>query len=425
MKEPLPNDALLELVAQWHSVLLICARLATTHGMRLWLVGGVVRDLLQGIPSRRDLDLALDGDPALLVPPLAAALEARVVAQHDAFGTATLAIPRPTAPDLLLDLARTRREHYPQPAALPVVQPADIHTDLARRDFSINAMAIELHASPHGDALHRSDLLDPFGGQADLQAGVLRLLHPASLRDDPTRLLRGVRLAARLGFSFDPTTHHQIHTARAAGYLHQLTPERIRTELCLALEEPDPAAVLQLADQLDLLPQLVPGLHWQPAHAAQLQRARQHADPLVVAGVLLWQLAPAERTALGQHYRLDNQATRLLTEIGALQAILPSLPTVQRDSQLDTLLHRFHPRTLQVATFCAPAASARITHYQQVVQPRRPHLNGHDLQRLGVSAGPHIGRMLGELRAAVLDGHLTTRAAEEAWVQAQLAAGQG
>lgn len=425
MKEPLPTYAIAGLLAQWHSLLLICTRCAAAHQMRLWLVGGVVRDLLQGNPSQRDLDLAVDGDPALLVPPLLAALGARVQAQHAAFGTATLAIPRPAAPDLLLDLARTRREHYPQPAALPVVQPADIHTDLARRDFSINAMAIELHAAPQGDALYMGDLLDPFGGQADLRAGVLRLLHANSLRDDPTRLLRGVRLAARRGFSFDPTTHHQISTALAAGYLRQLTPERIRTELCLALEEPDPAAVVQHAAQLDLLPLLVPGLRWQPADADLLHRARQHADPLVVAGVLLWQLAPAERAALCQHYRLDNQATRLLSEISALQAALPSLTTVQRDSQLDTLLQPFHPRTLQVAALCAPAAQAHIQHYQRMVQLRRPHLNGHDLQRLGVPAGPDIGRVLGALRAAVLDGHLTSRADEEAWVQAQLTGEHG
>lgn len=393
--------------------------------MRLWLVGGVVRDLVQGVVPQRDLDLAVDGDTATLVPALAAALGGRVIAQHDAFGTATLALARPPAPDLLLDLARTRRESYPQPATLPVVQPAGIATDLARRDFSINAMAIELPVAPHSDPLHTGDLLDPFGGQADLHAGVLRLLHGASLRDDPTRMLRGVRLAARLGFALAPDTLHQIYDALQQGYLHLLTPERIRNELCLALAEPDPAAVLQQAHPLGLLPQLVPGLRWQPEQSALLRRARQSNDPLVVAGVLLWQRAPDERTALCQRYRLDNQATRLLSEISAVQPILPLLPDVQHNSELDALLHPFHPRTLQVAALCVPAAQPAISHYQQAVQPRRPHLNGHDLLRLGVAAGPRIGRMLGELRAAVLDGQLGTRAEEEAWVQAQLAAEEG
>ncbi len=415
---------LAQLSSDLHHVLLTCVRVAAMQGVQLWLVGGGVRDLLQQRGPIRDLDLAYAGDAPQLCEALADALGATLVAEHVAFGTATLAVPMPNAaPPLLLDLARTRREHYPQPASLPHVSPADIVTDLGRRDFSVNAMAVPLgliEANP--PTLAFGPLLDPHGGVADLHTRRLRLLYAHSLRDDPTRVLRGVRLAVRMDMHFTPDTRAQISDMLAQGYLHQLSPERIRNELCLALEEPDPAGCLTLADQLELLPQLAPELAWDPARAAEVRHARQFNDPLLVAGAVLWHCTPAARLGLGRHYRFDGAAMRLLTELDTLQPLLPTLHAPLANSHLDALLHRYQPRTLQLAIICDATARPQLQHYLHTLRPRRPHLNGHDLHQLGVPPGKLIGQLLAELRVAVLDGQVTTRAEEVAWVQTQVAA---
>jgi tRNA nucleotidyltransferase (CCA-adding enzyme) len=155
----------------------------------VYLVGGAVRDLLLG-RGRADIDLVVEGDPAAL----AAALGAEVVESHSRFGTLKVLVGEEE-----LDIATARRERYPQPGALPEVElGAPIRADLARRDFTVNAMAVPL-AEMH-------ELIDPYDGQADLEAGVLRAIHAGSFLDDPTRAIRAARYAARFGLALEPAT---------------------------------------------------------------------------------------------------------------------------------------------------------------------------------------------------------------------------
>ena len=158
-------------------------------GAPCYLVGGAVRDVLRGELGSVDLDVAIEGDAPTAADVLAKRLGGSAVA-HDRFATATV-----RAGALVVDLAATRREVYAGPGALPAVEPAALPEDLGRRDFTVNAMAIGLS----GEDLGR--LHDPRGGRADLDAGLIRILHPASFLDDPTRLLRALRYESRLAFS--------------------------------------------------------------------------------------------------------------------------------------------------------------------------------------------------------------------------------
>ncbi len=187
----------------------------STSDRPVYLVGGAVRDLLIG-REVTDIDLAVDGplDPAL------ESLEAEVI-RHQQFETASVRFPE----GLVIDLARTRRESYPSPGALPVVEPAPIEIDLGRRDFTINAMAIDL-AQP-------DQLIDYFGGLSDLDQGILRALHPGSFRDDPTRALRGARYASRMGLTLAPETRDQLFGLDLA----TVSAERLTSELRLSASE--------------------------------------------------------------------------------------------------------------------------------------------------------------------------------------------
>jgi len=175
-----------------------------------YLVGGAVRDLLLG-RGRADIDLVVEGDPAAL----AGALGAERRAAHSRFGTLKVDLDGHE-----VDIAAARRESYVRPGALPTVEVgAPIRTDLARRDFTVNAMAVPL--------VEPRELIDPYDGQADLEAGVLRVIHGASFVDDPIRAIRAARYAARFGFAIEPWTRELL----GATDLGTVTPERLGSEL--------------------------------------------------------------------------------------------------------------------------------------------------------------------------------------------------
>ena len=215
-------------------------RAAGALGFPVAVVGGLVRDLLlERVGTPIDLDLVVDGHAPTLAHRLAAALSGRVV-EHLAFLTATLVLPDGRR----IDLATARRESYRAPGALPTVEPAALADDLARRDFSLNALAVRLDPPDWGR------LVDTTGGLVDLRARRLRVLHPLSFVEDPTRILRAARLAVRLGCRIDPTTRRLAGRAATLDAYQALSADRLRAELELALEEPRPAAVLGEAGRL-------------------------------------------------------------------------------------------------------------------------------------------------------------------------------
>src|SRR5215213_453598 len=189
----------------------------------VYLVGGAVRDLLLG-RGRTDIDLVVEGDAAAL----AARLGAETV-EHERFSTAKVRLDGHS-----VDIATARTESYARPGALPEVAPAEsIEADLGRRDFTVNAMAVPLDGTR---------LIDPHGGHADLQAGVLRILHPRSFSDDPTRALRAARYAARFGFELDSGTR----TAIVETDLGTVSADRRANELLRLAGEPQAARGLDL-----------------------------------------------------------------------------------------------------------------------------------------------------------------------------------
>lgn len=219
------------------------------------LVGGAVRDLLLGRPVR-DLDLVLGG-PIGASAAAAAALERHAgwkrVAVHERFGTASLEAPG----DHRVDLAVARRETYPRPGALPVVQAgATLLEDLTRRDFTVHALARPVEP---GGTLGR--LVDPFGGAADLAARLLRLLHDGSLADDPTRAIRAARYAARLGFEVEPEGFaRSLERSRSAGSWATVSGDRLRRALEELLAEPGYREALGTLERLGVLREVHPAL---------------------------------------------------------------------------------------------------------------------------------------------------------------------
>ena len=263
---------------------------------RVYLVGGLVRDLLLG-RSSRDIDLAVDGPETPAVDRLAAVLGG-VPRRHPPFMTAGLETPRGFA----VDLGRLRRETYREPGALPEVEPGDLAADLHRRDFTVNAMAVELTAES-------APLIDLHHGRKDLAARRLRVLHPGSFRDDPTRVLRGIRLAGEIGFAFDRETRELAAEPTIAAALERVSGYRLWRELRGCFRTPRAAhqAVAQLAD-LGLTAAIHPAL----AGATLPTVGEEGTGPLESLAAWSSGLAPVERWELARRLALTRRERRAI-----------------------------------------------------------------------------------------------------------------
>ena len=408
--------------------------LAAAAGDRLALVGGAVRDLLlhrvhkdpwQGVP---DLDLVVEpaeGDPGELPVAPAHRLSRRLCQrlgpagviscrEHTAYGTAELEIRLEEGP-LLLDLASARREVYAAPGENPRVTFGSLADDLARRDFSINAMALMV-----GEA--GATVLDPHGGQADLAARQLRLLHGCSLRDDPTRIVRGARYAARLGFALAPESLDQCATTLARwpwawrpGDPPALAPPalatRLRMELALLLEREPWCAGLAALQSWGALVLLDADLQRDRDWPWRLRHAARFGLPLFPALLLAAgdPLALAERLQLPHHqHQLLDQALTLRRRLADLDPALDAArwaPALWAPSRWCALLESPGVGAEAVALVAAAGGPWRRPllrwwlRWRHVRSPR----TAASLIEAGMTPGPQLGERLRQLRAERLD----------------------
>lgn len=365
------------------------------EGEGVHLTGGGVRDLLLGRePS--ELDVVVEGDVAVL-----AARLGDIDAAHERFGTATV-----RAAGCRWDLASARAEHYARPGALPDVRPASIEDDLLRRDVTVNAFALDLSTGELRAVAHARE---------DLQAGRLRVLHEASFVDDPTRLWRIARYAARLGFELEPRTATLAAQAVAAGALETVSGARIGNELRLALREPDPSAALEVAVALGLAPWLAPDRWRMTAALDLLPRDEGRADLVVLAASLQPEQDPDRLFA-----ELDFSAAERAVLRACLQAaaLAEAATRASRPSELARVLRGVPVEAMAIAG--ADGAAAAVSRWLHELRSVRLAISGDDLIAAGIPQGPEVGRRLETTLDRRLDGEL--EAGREAELSAALQA---
>ncbi len=352
------------------------------------VVGGAVRDALLGRPAGPELDLVVEGDAPALARRLGRELGGRVIV-HPRFATAAVELPHGAR----LDLVTARRESYSRPGALPDVTPGTLADDLARRDFTINAVARRLSGAGAGD------LVDPHGGVADADAGIVRALRADAFEEDPSRLVRAARYAARLGFLLSGDT---AAAAREAAPGLDPGSARVADELMRLAREPTAPSALALLGSL--------GVPWLsgPREAGLRDRFAAIDDALARPGapeVPAWPLRLGEaldpETLAGA--ALPGWARGLGAEERAGADLAERLRPGVTPSEADRLLRAAPPATAVGAL--ARGAEAVGTWWDRD-RDREPAVRGADLVRAGVPPGPAIGRALAEVRAAVLDGRV-------------------
>ncbi len=412
------------------------ATMADRQRMPLYLVGGVVRDLILKISSH-DLDLVVEGDAIGLVRSVAKEFGGRV-RSHDRFGTAKwllrgvdlgkLDLPAESASELpdSLDLVSARAEFYPHPSALPEVERGNLKLDLHRRDFTINTLALSLNTARFGE------VSDFWGGLRDLDEKRIRVLHSISFVDDPTRILRAVRLEQRLGFEIEPRTRDLI--ARALPLLHRVSGDRIRHELEAIFEEPAPENALRRLQELEILGQIHKDLEWNPDHMEHIRRARAFVpDPAwnltgdgreMVSPLSAWLTGHPGGVLTGILERLNLPKRESQNILAARQAAdrLAALPKDASPSRLVDLLEDVPEPALVGAILQSEGlVRDRLERYLAEWRTIQPATDGSVLRRRGLPPGPRYREILHTLRSARLDGRISTAEDETQMLNALLA----
>lgn len=407
------------------SLVATISEFAHQRGLKLYLAGGVVRDLLLGAASQ-DLDFVLEADAIQFARDLAQRCGG-AVETYPSFGTATWTPDQAAAArssvklgeaPLHIDFARARSESYTRPAALPTVTRGDILADMRRRDFSINALALQLDA-----ASKTCRLIDPCRGLADLNARLIRVLHPDSFADDPTRILRAWRFAVRLQFAIESQTGARMQAALP--WLGRTTGARLRKEIDLLLREVEPDRTLAQLQALGALTHIDPAFHVSESTIVLLrryrnQRAGEAGDSLGWC-LLLAALGEQNARAVCQRLELTKDLCRAICASATLLAKAAALDNPRiRPSRIVPLLDSMPVTAIHAGQLLLAGDSIalkRLAAYLSSWRNLRPGVTGADLKTMGLPPGPRYRVILDQLRSAWIDGDVKSQEQERGLLQ--------
>ncbi len=411
---------------------------AQEMGVQIYFVGGLVRDILLGIPNM-DVDIVVEGDAIRLARRHVDRFGGRA-RTHARFGTAKWLLEErfwdqfgahgdagPVLPTFI-DFVTARTEFYERPTALPQVSQGSIKLDLHRRDFTVNTLAIRLNPDRFGE------LLDFYGGKRDLESGLVRVLHSLSFIDDPTRILRAVRFEQRLGFRIERRTEELLHLS--VSLLDRVTGDRIRHELELLLREPQPELGFARLADLGVLEQIHPDLAFDDWTASRFVELRKLlGDPIWAPKVddylveftyfclLTFRMDLQALEVFERRLRVRRETSAHIRMLHKLKEQFKAFASLQSPSAVYQALDDYPRRVLLIAYVAAgePAVREKIRQYACCWSGVKTSLSGKDLRELGLPPGPRYKELLRELLYARLDGRISSEDEERAYLETMLA----
>lgn len=401
----------------------LASDVASSNNARAYLAGGFVRDLILGA-ANLDLDIVVEGDGIHFAEDLSGRLGAKLTC-HRRFGTATLSLRH----NLKIDIASARRETYPEPASLPLVSTGTMRDDLARRDFTINAMAISISGSDFGR------LLDYFSSQDDLRRKKIRVLHALSFIDDPTRILRAIRFEQRYNFKIEPETLAWLKDAVRLKMLDKVEPQRVRDELILDLKEEGPLNELRRISKLvgfafiskrlkmskntsGLLLSAQRQIQW---FKKNYSKRRPLDSWLIYLTALIDSLPVKEARAMCRKFALRRGEEKRISCYKKLSRKFinelkqPGL----RPSKIFALLEplSYEVIILLKARYADKNMHRHIEDFFEIYNGMRILIRGEDLRRLGVTPGPYYQKIFAKVLQAKLEGIVKTKEEELALIR--------
>lgn len=399
------------------SLLQAVAETAKRTGVSIYLVGGVVRDIILGVPNE-DLDVVVEGDAIEFAHTLGRHLRGKVV-PYPPFGTAILFL----SDGRRIDLASARHEFYPSPGAAPQVEYSNLRRDLFRRDFTVNAMAVSIHPDSWGE------LFDFFGGLRDLERKVIRVLHPLSFVEDPARAIRALRFEGKYRFSIEPFTMSLLKQTVRESFLQKIKPDRLKEELHLILALPDFPRYLYRMYQLDMFPSILPGCVWKgefeeiygKLFATLKTYDISSCDPfLLKLSPLFGFMDPRFLEQLKERLALSRKTVqKIATYVREKENLLRKLSQRNLKNSEAYLLYSVIPLEFLLLSYASWEGTPRerIQRYLEEWRATKPLFDGSFLQALGIPEGPVYGRILHELFLAQIDGEVKTKEEGVQWIR--------
>ena len=386
-------------------------------GFKVYAVGGFVRDILIARPNL-DIDLVVEGDGIQFARELAALRQGRVK-EHLKFKTAVVVFPDGQR----IDVATARLEYYEYPTALPTVELSSIKMDLYRRDFTVNALALQLNPGDFGQ------LMDFFGAQRDIKEKIIRVLHSLSFVEDPTRILRAIRFEQRFNFRIDGQTHRLIKNAVQLKLFHKLSGSRLTHELQLIMNEDNVLECLNRLHELKLMAAIHPLLALDTERMRVLSEVHKvhtwykllYLEPKANAWKLfmLGLTMGLERNQLelvGQRLRYSERELRdflsLRDQLG--EALARLMVWQDNHSPLSEIYFTLAPLPVEAVLFLMArsrreAIRKNISLFLTRMRTQDLFIDGEDLKSLGLHTGPAFAHVLQAVRAALVDGEAVTR----------------
>lgn len=386
-------------------------------GMPVYLVGGFVRDLLLK-RKNYDIDLVVEGDAMQFAHYFCERYEGSRT-NFTQFNTVILSLPNSYIPGgLKVDIATARIEHYDHPAALPVVESSVIKHDLYRRDFTINAIAIQINPQKFGH------VFDLFGGRRDLHLGIIRVLHNGSFFDDPTRILRAIRFEQRFGFELDENSQELLKTATKAKILKRVSEQRIRDELINILREEHPHLAIRRMDEFQILVQLNPHIVFNANLVRRFEaiektlvwfKMQYPADLIEDWSVFLLglvaDLTPSQGLRFGKkllwHRHIRDKINELLRHQNDIIKKLDSSSPRANSLIFKTLVNHSKEILLYLFSIGSDEVKHDISKFLSQLRYERIQIKGNELLKMGLAPGPAIGDVLREILYHKLDGLIT------------------
>ena len=379
-------------------------------GQRLYLVGGSLRDIFLN-QKITDLDFTINADPLDLANSLPEKLDAKLISKSQ-FGTIKLEVHNHT-----IDIAQTRTESYLEPGALPSVSIGSIEEDLARRDFSINSMAVSLSNSDWGN------ILDPNHGRIDLGNKLIRILHPNSFKDDPTRILRAIRYEQRLGFKIERKTEQEL--IEGIQFIHTISGKRLRSEFEYIFDETSALKILSRGRSLGILNAISSGFccfDIKKIHKIS-RKVPQNVNGLINLAFITYYLTSKESTQFVKKLSMPKSWMRIVKDTISLRSMIPelSINNLKASSVFKYLSEHCYEAILANKLLTeSEIAKKRMDNYINVLQYIKPELSGLELQEIGVPQGPLINQFLSEILVEKLDGKIKSKRQEQELIKQKL-----
>lgn len=398
--------------------------IADKKNMPAYLVGGFVRDLILGVKNL-DLDIVVEGDGINFAEDFARKLKAKLI-RHRRFGTATVIV---FDSKIKVDIASARKEFYLQPACLPEVTNGTLKNDLARRDFTVNAMAVGINKENFGR------LLDFFNGKNDLVRKKIRILHDLSFIDDPTRILRAIRFERRYNFRLEFKTQKCLKEAVKLKMLEKVHPHRLRDELILILKEVHPSRQIRRIQELvgfgfinpylsiskksyKLLSSIENQIIW---FRRQYPGRRQMDTWLIYfMGLLDSSLIKDVKSICKKFAFRRGEEKRISTYKKIVRKLIRDLSQDRiKPSRIFTLLEplSYEVILLVKAKYANPNIQRHIEDFFKIYNGLRICISGEDLHRLGIAPGPNYQKIFNKVLNAKLNGEARTKEEELALIK--------